>query len=86
MRLFSAIADALAAEGLDALRIHYTVVDGRGGYFQNVRRLVEFSPTRVVLAGKRGKVAVEGNELRLGKCGDGDVSVLGDIEGVRRET
>lgn len=85
MRLFSAIRDVLAADGLDIARVHYTVIDGRGGYFQNVRRLVEFSSERVVLAGRKGRVYVEGEGLRLGRCGEGDVTVLGDIVRVGRE-
>ncbi len=85
MRLFSAICDALKTEGADLLHVHYTVVDGCGGYFQNVRRLLEFSETRVVLAGRKGRLRVEGQALRLGKCADGDVTVLGNIFSVTRE-
>lgn len=85
MRLFSAILSALSAEGLDGFRICYTVVDGKGGYFQNVRRIVEFSEAKVVLAGRRGRVCAEGVGLSLGRCGEGDVVVLGQIEKICRE-
>lgn len=82
MRFFQ----ALHGDGeLDASRVQYTVVDGRGGYFQNVRRIVEFSEERVVLAGKRGSVVVEGRTLSLGKCFLGDVSINGDIRKVERQ-
>ena len=83
MRLFSEIAHSLAADG-DSLRVQYTVVDGRGGYFQNVKRLTEFSETRIVLRGKKGAVSVEGEGLSLGKYFAGDVKVLGDIVKVER--
>ena len=67
------------------MRVQYTVVDGRGGVFQNVKRLLEFSDTAIVLAGKKGKVRVEGNHLALGKCCAGDITILGDVERVMRE-
>ncbi len=70
---------------LDAGRVQYTVRDGGGGYFQNVRRLLEFSEDRIVLAGKRGTVVVEGHALSLGKCFLGDVQVKGDIRKVERQ-
>lgn len=76
---------ALGADSLSSARVQYTVVDGRGGYFQNVRRLLEFSPACIVLAGKKGRVRVEGQGLSLGKCCMGDVAVLGDICKIERE-
>ncbi len=74
---------ANAPDGTD--RVQYTVRDGKGGYFENVRRIVEFSQERIVLAGKRGTVAVEGEGLFLGKCYLGDVEVRGSILRVERE-
>lgn len=70
--------------GGDPRRILYTVTD-RGGYFQNVRRVLEFSPAKIVLSGRRGKVVVEGDALTLGKYAEGDVSVMGAIVLVKRE-
>ena len=83
MRLFSEIAEALAAEG-ESLRVQYTVVDGRGGYFQNVKRLTEFSDEVVVFTGKKGSVRVTGAHLSIGKYFAGDATVLGDIIKVER--
>lgn len=74
-----------AENGLDAGRVQYAVRDGKGGYFQNVRRLLEFSEERIVLAGKKGAVVVEGKSLSLGKCFMGDVQVKGDIRKVERQ-
>ncbi len=76
---------ALHAVPGDLTRIRYTVVDGEGGYFQNVKRLVAFSSERVVFGGRKGQVTVEGSDLSLGKYCDGDVAVFGNIEGVFRE-
>ncbi len=83
MNLFQAILGAIPGE-ISSDRVQYTVLDGRGGYFQNVRRLLEFTPERVVLAGKKGSLSVEGKELSLGKCFRGDVVVRGDISKVER--
>ncbi len=83
MRLGEEIFKLLGGEG-ETSRIGYTVIDGKGGYFQNVRRLLEFSPTRLVLKGKEGAVAVEGEALFLTKYTDGDASVSGRIRSVTR--
>lgn len=83
MRLFSEISKALAAEGVSA-RVQYTIVDGKGGYFQNVKKLLEFSDDKIVFRGKKGTVCVEGQGLSLGKYFAGDATVLGDIRKVER--
>ena len=84
MKLISEISKALGAEGLAVSRVQYTVIDGRGGYFQNVKRLLEFSENKIVLTGAKGAVSVEGEKLSLGKCFAGDVTVLGDIRKIER--
>ncbi len=76
--------DGSAETSLDTGRVRYTVLDGKGGYFQNVRRLLEFTEEKIVLAGKKGSVTVEGKDLSLGKCYLGDVTVRGDIRKVER--
>ena len=85
MRLISEIAGLLAVEELSVMRVQYTVVDGRGGVFQNVKRLLAFSEEEIVLAGRKGKLRVTGSGLSLGKCNAGDVTVLGDIRKVERD-
>ena len=64
----------------------YTVWEGKGGYFQNVKRLVQFSSTEVVLRGRTGAVRVEGENLSLGKYFAGDLVIEGDIARVERVT
>ena len=83
MRLIGEIVRALGGDEL-SMRLRYTVVEGGGGYFQNVKRLAEFSPSRIVLAGKGGQVLVEGEGLTLGKCFGGDVEIRGRIDRVER--
>ena len=82
MRLGSEILRALSAETGGG--VQYTVLDGQGGYFQNVRRVLEFSDTTIVLRGRSGSVRVVGKRLSLEKYSGGDVAVKGDIERVER--
>ncbi len=83
MRLVSEIMRALGAEG-DPAHIQYAVSDGKGGYFQNVRRLCEFSREKIVLQGKASGLTVEGRELSVKKYAAGDLVLLGAIESVKR--
>lgn len=86
MKLLGEIEKLFLKTGVpDALRVQYTVIDGRGGYFQNVRRILEFSEERIVLQGKKGSVAIEGSGLSLGKYFGGDAMVVGDIAKISRE-
>lgn len=85
MRLFSAIASALGEEGSEGgLRVQYTVTDGRGGYFQNVKKLDAFSEREIIFRGKKGGVRVEGENLSLGKYFAGDAVVRGAISKIER--
>lgn len=82
MTLFAEILGSLSAEA--GVSIQYTVIDGRGGYFQNVRRITEFSAEKIVFRGKRCGVRVEGSDLSLGKYDGGDALVCGKIIKVER--
>ena len=83
MGLLSEIKKNFSAEG-SAFRVQYTVVDGGGGYFQNVKRLLEFSPETLVLKGGKGSIRIEGENLSLGKYFQGDLVVHGLIKKVER--
>ena len=83
MRLFSEITRALGREE-DFSHVQYTVLDGGGGYFQNVKKILEFSENAIVFSGKRGAVRVEGEGLSLGKYYLGDAVVQGNILRVSR--
>lgn len=83
MRLFSEIGKAFGGEE-DFSRVQYTVLDGGGGYFQNVKKILEFSDEAIVFSGKRGAVRVEGEALSLGKYYLGDAVVYGKILRVSR--
>ncbi len=80
MKLFEEFFRLLAAEGdLDPARLQFAVAAGVGGYFQNVKGILEFSPARIVLKGRRAVAAIEGRDLSLGRCFQGDVCVRGEI-------
>lgn len=83
MRLLSEIKKIFPAAE-DAFALQYTVLAG-GGYFENVKRIVEFSPERVVLKCGGGGLKIEGKELSLGKYFQGDLVVYGKICKVERE-
>ncbi len=83
MRLIREIFKALSAEA--GAEVQYTVVEGQGGYFQNVKRILEFTPERIVLRGKKNSVRIEGKNLKIGKYYSGDVAVGGEIVRVEKE-
>lgn len=83
MKLSSEIFKIIGGE--DPARISYTVTDGGGGYFRNVKRVVEFSTVKIVLKGKKDVLSVEGENLSLGKYFAGDLEVRGAISLVKRE-
>ncbi len=83
MRLFSEIIKAFGKEE-DSSRVQYTVLDGGGGYFQNVKKILEFSENAIVFSGRRGAVRIEGEGLSLGKYYLGDAVVRGRILRVER--
>ena len=74
-----------AESGLDTGRVQYTVRDGKGGYFQNVKKIAEFSQESVLLRGKKGSLRIVGKNLSLSKYYAGDLALLGEIERVERE-
>ena len=82
MELFREISRSLKAE--TGAGVSFTVLEG-GGYFQNVKRIEEFSSETILLRGKKGKVRLIGRDLSLSKYYAGDVAVLGEILKVERE-
>lgn len=84
MKLFGEIKKLFGRAGGEFFRIEYTVLDGGGGYFENVKRILEFSPEAIVLGGKKGSLRVEGQNLSLGKYFGGDLMIRGEIAKVER--
>ncbi len=62
--------------------LSYTVWAGRGGYFQNVKKVLSFTPQRIELWTKSGRVSVRGKELTVKKYAEGDLLLGGDVRTV----
>lgn len=79
------VREICAALGADALRLRYTIVSGKGAYFQNVYRLAAFSETEIIVRSRRETYLVSGASLSLGKYEAGDLVIFGDIVRVERQ-
>ncbi len=62
----------------------YTVIDGTGGYFENVLKIGEISTYSLTLLSKSGAFIVSGKDLKVVKYCDGDLAVGGRIFKVER--
>ena len=81
MKLLQQILTELGADTHKSL----TVIPHFGGYFQNVKGVYEYSPTRIVLEIPKGSVTIEGKELKVGEYFEGDIFIKGRIEVVKIE-
>lgn len=63
----------------------FTIVPSYGGYFKAVKRICEYSPRRIVLGVAKGTITLTGENLKIDKFADGDLSVLGGIGGISLE-
>lgn len=82
MRLYGEILKKIGGEDLFG-GARYTVLPGRGGYFQGVRTVGEFSPSRVILGFRRAVLEIEGSGFVIEKYCDGDLELSGNIISVR---
>ena len=82
MRLYGEILKKIGGEDLFG-GARYTVLPGRGGYFQGVRTVGEFSPSRVILGFRRAVLEIEGSGFVIEKYCDGDLELSGNIVSVR---
>lgn len=83
MRLYDEIFRRLGS-GADLFAgARYTVLPGRGGYFQGVRTIGEFSSSRLLLGFRRAVLEIEGSGFVIEKYCDGDLELSGNILSVR---
>ncbi len=68
----------------DVFDLKYTLIDGKGVYFENVVKICDISTYRVTLCYKKGIYVVCGNGIYVGKYCDGDLAILGDVERVEK--
>lgn len=66
---------------LDVTRV--TLVGDREMVVENHKGVVEFTPNRVVLMVPEGRLAVEGQDLRIGSISPEQVILAGTIRGMR---
>ncbi|MBO5525414.1 MAG: YabP/YqfC family sporulation protein [Clostridia bacterium] len=84
MRLFDLISEKLGIDETLSSSIRYTVTEEKSAYFQNVDKLLEFSPVRIVLVGKKTKLTVHGEGLSIEGYYGKDLVLKGKIYGVER--
>ena len=77
MRLYDEIIKSEAFLAFAGARVLFLPM--RAAYFEGVKALGDFSPERVEICFHACIVAVEGEELSIGKYADGDVSILGKV-------
>lgn len=83
MRLIGLIIQKLGIEELTSC-VRYTVLDEKNAYFENVKKILEFSPQKIVLCGKDCKLFILGERLTIETFFGGDVTVRGKITAVER--
>ena len=54
-------------------------------YFENIRSIKCFSPTRIILLIKKGEVTIEGEDLCVKKYNAGDLAICGKISLIKRD-
>lgn len=64
--------------------LRYTVIDGAGGYFENVLKIGELSTYSVTFITKSGVFKVGGSDLKVVKFCDGDLALKGTISLIER--
>ena len=79
MKLLEQILSELGADTLKS----FSVVPDFGGYFRSIKGVSEYSSDKIVLALKKSKITIEGENLTLGKYFEEDLLIKGKITGVK---
>ena len=79
MKLLEQILSELGADSLKSI----TLVPDNCCYLRSVKSVVEFSPTKMVLAVGKKRVTLEGENMTVGQFFEGDLCVKGEIRGIR---
>ena len=61
----------------------FTVAEHGGAYFEGVKAVGEFTPSRILLYFSKSGVELEGEDLRIETYVDGDMRIGGKIDVVR---
>ncbi len=62
----------------------FTVIDGAGGYFENVLKIGELSTYSVTFLAKSGVFKVSGKDIKIVKYCDGDLAIKGTLTMIER--
>ena len=79
MKLLEQILSELGADTLKS----FAVVPNFGGYFRSIKGVAEYTPEKVVLALRKNKITVEGENLLLAKYFEEDLLIRGNIREVK---
>ena len=79
MKLLEQILSELGADTLKS----FSVVPDFGGYFRSIKGVSEYSSVKIVLALKKNKIIIEGENLTLGKYFEEDLLIKGKITEVK---
>ena len=79
MKLLEQILSELGADTLKS----FSIIPDFGGYFRSIKGVVEYSSEKVVLALKKNKITVTGENLTLGKYFEEDLLIKGKVKGVQ---
>ena len=79
MKLLEQILSELGADTLKS----FSIIPDFGGYFRSVKGVVEYSSEKIVLALKKNKITVTGENLTLGKYFEEDLLIKGKVKGVQ---
>ena len=79
MKLLEQILSELGADTLKS----FSIIPDFGGYFRSIKRVAEYSSEKVVLALKKNRITVTGENLTLGKYFEEDLLIKGKISGVQ---
>ena len=79
MKLLEQILSELGADTLKS----FSIIPDFGGYFRSIKGVAEYSSEKVVLALKKNRITVTGENLTLGKYFEEDLLIKGKITGVQ---
>ena len=79
MKLLEQILTELGADTLKS----FSIIPDFGGYFRSVKGVVEYSSEKIVLALKKNRITVTGENLTLGKYFEEDLLIKGKLKGVQ---
>ena len=79
MKLLEQILSELGADTLKS----FSIIPDFGGYFRSIKGVAEYSSEKVVLALKKNRITVVGENLTLGKYFEEDLLIKGKIRGVQ---